>query len=275
MPIASKAAGELSVVRQVILDSTVIGRIAVATTGELEAAIARLSVVRKEGAKVLVTGTIVNEITATHPRQDVFDNLLATIARVCDGCLDVEAPEILRLELDEADPYTIITGKEPLPVSMLDGLKNAVKQEEVRKSYAEGGFGNDGLRHLLEALDPVRKKVRDQIESFAEYVDARRIPCLKGFLEVSHERGHIAKNECDPEALWKKGTAWRFATLMLLANEYRRLTRTQDKGEGSLTDLRIVIESAYSHEILTGDKEFVGCGQLANKIVSKPMVSLW
>ena len=44
-------------------------------------------------------------------------------------------------------------------------LKDAVNQEKVRRFYAKGGFGNDRLRHLLEALHPVRKKTRDQIES--------------------------------------------------------------------------------------------------------------
>ena len=157
-------------------------------------------------------------------------------------------------------------------MSALEALKDAVKQEEVKKFYAEGAFGNDGLRHLLEALDPVRKKVCHQIESFPEYAEARRIPCLKGLLQVCQERGHIPQKEWDAEALWKRGTAWRFSTLVYLANEYRRLTQTQKKGEGSLTDLRIVIEAAYSHEILTGDKEFVGCGELANTIIPKPAV---
>lgn len=230
---------------------------------------------KKKGAQVLVTGTIVHEIAATYTRQDRLDKLLATIARVCDGYLEVEAPEILKIELEEDDPYTIITGKKPLPISALEAVKDAVKQEEVKKFYQEGGFGNDGLRHLLEALDPVRKKLWDQIESFGEYVEARRVPCLKGLLQVCQERGHIPKKEWDAETLWKKGTAWRLAMLVLLANEYRRLTQTQKKGEGSLTDLRIVIEAAYSHEILTGDKEFGGSGVLANKIVSKPKVSLW
>jgi hypothetical protein len=181
----------------------------------------------------------------------------------------------MRVELEEDDPYAIITGKKPLPVSALEALKEAVKQDEVKTIYAVGGFGNDGLRHLLAALDPVRKSVRDQIESFREYVEARRIPCLRGLLQVSQERGYIPRKEWDAEALWKKVTAWRFSTLVYLANEYRRLTQTQEKGEGSLTDLRIVIEAAYSHEILTGDKELVGCGELANKIVSMPVVSLW
>lgn len=271
---SSEAAG-VPAVRQVILDSNVIGSIAASPSDQQDAAIARLGVAKRKGAQILVTGTIVNEIAATHAHQDTFDKLLATITRVCDGYLDAEAPEILRVELEEDDPYTIITGKKPLRVSVLEALKDAVKQEEVKKFYAEGGFGNDGLRHVLEALDPVRKKVRDEIESFPEYAEARRIPCLKGLLQVCQERGHIPKKEWDAEALWKKGTGWRFSTLVYLANEYRRLTQTQKKGEGSLTDLRIVIEAAYSHEILTGDKELVGCGELANKIVLKPVVSLW
>ena len=271
----SEAADDPPVVRLVVLDSNVIGSIAASSSEQQDAAVAQLDRIKREGAQIFVTGTIVHEIAATFARQDTFDKLLATITRVCDGCLDVEAPEVMRVELEEDDPYAIITGRKPLPVSALEALKDAVKQDEVKKFYALGGFGNDGLRHLLEALDPVRKSVRNQIESFGEYVEARRIPCLTGLLQVSQERGHIPRRDWDAEALWKKGTAWRFSTLVYLANEYRRLTQTQGKGEGSLTDLRVVIEAAYSHEILTGDKEFVGCGELANKIVSKPVVSLW
>ena len=261
--------------RQVILDTNVIGHIAASSSDQQDAAAARLAVAKKKGAQILVTGTVAHEITATYAREDTFDRLLATMIRVCDGCLDPEAPEIMRVELEEDDPYTIITARKPLPASMLEGLKDVVKQEEIKKFYAEGGFGNDGLRHLLEKLDPLRKLFRGEFESFRDYVEARRISCLKGLLQVSQERGHIPKKEWDAEALWKKGTAWRFATLVYLANEYRRLTQTQTKGEGSLTDLRIVIEAAYSHQILTADKEFVGCGMLANKIVTKPTVSLW
>ena len=261
--------------RQVVLDSNVIGRIAASAHDEQEAALARINAVREKGARVFVTGTTVHEIGATYVCQDKLDRLLATIARVCDGCLETEAPEILRLELDEDDPYTIITGREPLPVGALQAVKDAVKYKEIRNFYVEGGFGNDSLRYLLEALDPLRKKIRDQLEPFPDYVEARRIPCLTGLLEVSQEKGYIPKGEWDAKALWRKGTAWRFATLVLLANEYRRLTQTQQKGEGSLTDLRIVIEAAYAHEIITGDKEFVGCGELANRVVATPAVSPW
>jgi hypothetical protein len=262
-------------VRLVVLDSNVIGSIAASSSEQQDTAVAQLDRMRRKGAQLLVTGTIVHEIAATCARPNTFDKLLATIIRVCDGCLDAEAPEIMRLELEEDDPYAVITGRKSLPVSALEALTDAVKQDEVKKFYAEGGFGNDGLRHLLEALDPLRKSVRNQIESFREYVEARRIPCLRALLQVSQERGHIPRKEWDAETLWRKGTAWRFSTLVYLANEYRRLSQTQEKGEGSLTDLRIVIEAAYSHEILTGDKELVGCGELANKIVSRPVVSLW
>lgn len=264
----------VSTMRRVIIDSNIVGRIAASPPDQQNAAIARLDDVKKKGAVILVTGTIVNEIVATHAQRDTFDKLLAVLTRICDGCLDAEAPEVLRVELEEGDPYLALTGRKLLPVTT-QVLKDAAQDEEIKKFYAEGGFGNDGMRHLLEALDPLRKLVRDQIESFPEYAEARRIPYLKGFLQVCQDRGHIPKQERDAEALWRKGTAWRFSALVYLANEYRRLTRTQAKGEGSLTDLRIVIEGAYSDEILTGDKEFAGCGSLANRVASKPLVSLW
>lgn len=261
-------------VRQVILDTNVIGGIAASAAGEQDAALARLAVAKRQGAQILVTGTIVHEIGAT-PRSETLEKLLQAVIRACDGWLDLEAPDILKLELTEADPYSIVTARKPLPIEQLGELKEVVKDEAVKKFYAEGGFGNDRMRHLLEKLDPIRKKVRDQIESFPTYVEARRLPCLSGMLEVAQDKGYIPKKDRDLEALWKTGAAWKFSTLVLLANEYRRLTLTQKKGEGSLSDLRIAMEAAYSHEVLTRDKEFVGCGELANKIVSKPTISPW
>lgn len=261
--------------RLVVLDSSVIGGIAAAPTHEQDAAFARLAVAKKKGAQILVTPTIVGEIAATHARSETFEKLLKTILQACDGWLDLQAPEILRLELDEDDPYALITGRKAAALGELEALKEIVEDEEVKKFYEEGGYGYEGLRHLLEALDPVKKKVRDQIESFPEYAEARRRACLEGLLAVAQEKGHIAKKDWDAEALWQRGTAWRFSTLVLLANEYRRLTQTQKKGEGSLTDMRIVIEVAYSHELKTRDKELAGCGGLANKIMSKPAISSW
>lgn len=60
-----------------------------------------------------------------------------------------------------------------------------------------------------------------------------------------------------------------------MANEFRRLTGTQTKGEGCLSDLRTAIEGAYSHQIWTADIEFAECGKLVGRVQSKPAVVYW
>jgi hypothetical protein len=260
--------------REIVLDTNVIGRIACSPAQEREAAIARLAVVKRKGGHRVITPTVLSEIAATYAKEATFDKLLAILPVICDGCLDRDAPEILRFEVETDDPYAILTARDLLPVTA-QAIRDTVAEQEVQKFYAEGGFGNAGLRHLLDGLDPLRKMARNQLESFPEYVEARRVDWLNGFLSDSQERGVIPKREWDVEALWQKGAAWRFSTLVYLANEYRRLTQTQEKGEGCLTDLRIVIEAAYSHRLLTADKEFAGCGALANKVSRMPKILAW
>jgi len=261
--------------RETILDTNVIGRIACSPgPEERKAAIARLAVAKGKNGHLVITPTVLSEIAATFAKEAIFDKLLDTLPVICDGCLDREAPEILRLEVESDDPYSILTGRDLVPVTP-QAIKDTVAEQEVQDFYADGGFGNAGMRHLLDALDPLRRMARHQLESYREYVDARRVDWLNGFLSLLQERGIIPKQEWDVEVLWQKGTAWRFVTLVYLANEYRRLTQTQEKGEGCLTDLRIVIEAAYSHRLLTADKEFAGCGALANTVSAMPKISAW
>jgi hypothetical protein len=260
--------------RETVLDTNVIGRIACSPAEEREAAIARLAVVKGKNGHLVITPTVLSEIAATHAKEAIFERLLGTLPVICDGCLDRDAPEILRIEVESDDPYAILTARDLIPVTA-QAIKDTVAEKEVQEFYAEGGFGNAGLRHLLDALDPLRKLARNHIESFREYVDGRRVDWLNGFMSLLQERGIIPRRQWDVEVLWRKGIAWRFSTLVYLANEYRRLTQTQEKGEGCLSDLRIVIEAAYSHRLLTADKEFVGCGALANSVSAMPKISAW
>lgn len=260
--------------KEIVLDTNVIGRIACFPAQEQEAAVARLAVVKGKGGHRVITPTILSELAATYAKQAIFDKLLAVLPVICDGCLDRDAPEVLRIEAETDDPYAILTAKDLIPVTA-QAIRDTVAEQEVQKFYAEGGFGNAGLRHLLDALDPLRKMARNHLESFPEYVEARRVDWLNGFLSLLQERGIIPKRELDVDILWQKGAAWRLSTLVYLANEYRRLTQTQQKGEGCLTDLRIVIEAAYSHRLMTADKEFAGCGVLANMLTRMPKIVAW
>ena len=259
----------------VTLDSNVIGAIAAMRAAEQEAELERLKALRASGARLLITPTILDEIAATYRSQSTLEKLIATVRTACDGLLSLGAHEILGIEALEADPRARVTSAPIIPITELEDLESALQGKDVQKFYEQGGFGNKDLKHLLEALDPVAKAARKELSTFTAYVDDRRRDCLDAIVSCAREKGYLPERDYPHDALWEHGAAWRFAILVYLANEFRRLTRTQQKGEGCLTDLRIVIESAYCAEIKTRDGEFVACGQLASQSAPVPTVSAW
>ena len=263
--------------RETILDSSIIGTVAGLPPDAQRAALARLRVARTSRAAVLVvTPTILGELAATYARQPVFESLVTTLTELCDGVLDTDAPELLGIELEHPEPYDEIASRPLTPVTR-EAIEEAVKEPDVQAFYAVGGFGNDGLKGLLANLDPLRKLVRGRLETFREYVEARKREWLAGFLDDLRDKGAIPNKVWDPEDVWRRGAAWRLSSIVYLANEYRRLAQLQlrGKGAGSLSDLRIVIEAAYSHELLTADKEFYECGRAANGLVRHPRFTGW
>jgi hypothetical protein len=263
--------------REVVLDSSVIGTLAGAPPDSQGAAIARLRVVRaKTSTALVITPTILGELAATYARQPVFESLVTTLTQVCDGVLDTDGPELLRIELEHPQPYDAIVSR-PLIAVTRAAIEETVKEPEVQAFYAAGGFGSNQMKGLLANLDPLRKLVRGRLESFPEYVEARRTQWLAGLLEDLRKRGAIPNKAWDPEDVWRRGAAWRLSSIVYLANEYRRLAQAQlrGKGAGSLSDLRIVIEAAYSHEVVTADKEFLACGKAANGLVKHPRFTAW
>lgn len=258
--------------RDVVLDTNVIGTIAAAPEPEQAKLLVPLQVAKLNGARLLLTPTILHEIAHTYSNPDLLKKLVAVARSLCAGILPLQAWEIFKAEVDHDDPYSFITTQALLPIESLDDLEDATKVEEVRKFYEAGAFGNKGMRRLLSKLDPYIKLMKAEPLSFAQFVDGCRLARLTDWLAAAKDRG-VVEQMPDVEALWKRAVGIRLLILVQLANEYRRLTRTQKKGEGCLTDLRIVSEAAYSHEIRTQDGEFIECVRLVETVSNTPKIA--
>lgn len=262
--------------REVVLDTSVVGTVAGQSPSDREASVARLQAARARGDALVVTPTILAELAATYRKQPLFDKVVSVLIDVCDGVLDTDAPEVLRIELEDSQPYDAITSRPWMSVTR-GQIEAAVLDPKVQAFYDAGAFGSEKTKGLLACLDPLRKVARKQLGTFEEYVEARRRACLADFLAGLVKRRVIPDKARDPDEVWSRGAAWRLWSTVCLANEYRRLADLQlpGKGAGSLSDLRIVIEAAYAHEILTADKEFYECGRAANGLVRHPRFSAW
>jgi len=262
--------------RDVVLDSNVIARLALADDGQRAAARARLGVQRRRGARFVLTDTVVAELSATYRSQGKFERLLDTAQDTCEGILPVSANELFQLELTDSDPYTYVTTQALLPRSTFDAVRSATGDPEVIAFFEKGAFGNEGMKHLLDVLDPVAKKLRPMLpKTFREFAEERKLNAFKMLLDAAVERGHISAADRDLSPLWDRAIGWRFSTLVYTANEYRRVMGTHTKGPGCLSDLRICFEAAYSHELWTSDREFAACGQMANELCCTPKVTYW
>jgi hypothetical protein len=258
----------------VILDSNVIGGIAAASGDQQKDEFEKLERLRTSGARLVITPTIPDEIAAAYRSPSKIEKLIATVRATCQGVLSLGASEILTIEATEADPQAKLAAAPILPMEEID-LEGAMQSEDVKTFFENGGFGHKRLKHILEPLDRLAKTVAKDLSTFAAFVEARRHDCLDALVGDARGKGYLPDQEYDLDALWQRGAAWRFATLVYLANEFRRLTKTQQKGEGCMTDLRIVIEAAYSAEVRTRDGEFVACSELARQITAVPAVCTW
>lgn len=150
----------------------------------------------------MLSSTGLTELGATYKNEAKLDRLMQALTRSCEGILPTPSEEMIRLEAEQGNVYDVVTGRSLLSVGDLEArIAEAVKDENVKKFFEEGAFGNKEMKHLLDALDPLRKKLKDKLGSFVEYERARRIAALKAFMTVSHERGRIPKVPDDLETL--------------------------------------------------------------------------
>lgn len=259
--------------RIIVLDANIVARLALCSEGQWAAASARLRVAAGKGGRFVLCPTVLTEICATYRNDGKLARLLGTAAEVCGGLLPLDAFALLRTEAEAADPYTLVTGSPLLQIPTKEDVGKAVANEDVAAFYAEGMFGYDKLRSSLEAIDKLPAADKKTL-TFSAYF-AQRLTLLGDLLEMAAQKGRIPTQPYDAQALWDRAASWRFLTSMLLATVFRRARGIHLKAEGCMTDLRLVIESGYAHEIWTADKELAECGILAREYAKCPRLLYW
>jgi len=261
--------------RYIVLDTNLFSVIAHFDEERQYSALARIQAAKRSGGRFVLSPTVMTELGGTHHHNPaLFERLIAIAHQMCDVLSSFDTYDLLRLEIETEDPFSVVNTKTPYQIPSMPELEEALDAPEVKAFFATGMFGYDQLRHALDPLDRVPKEVRRSL-TFKEYLDWGRLNAMKGLLENAAAKGRIPHVPDDLEAIWKRGAAWRFLTTMLLATEFRRIKGIHKKGEGCLTDMRIVIDSGYAHEVWTADQEFAACGVLARRHVRIPRIQLW
>lgn len=267
-----------------ILDTNVFADLASEDAARRKVTTERLDALHKERLLTAVTGTVLTEIAATLGNVRKLKALIDTVTTRVDVFLPFEAGELVKIELAQEDPASII-GDQPLySTKALTKVFEAVKDPEIEAFFRAGGFQYGRLRNLLPKLDAEIEKLKaEDLPSFSEYVKGSELEHVKAVLELAIASGELNNVDMSPEALkalLARGKSTRMLVLMTLANTYRRAKRWVEKKErtkaaGALSDTRIIVESAYSDVLLTADAEFVACGELVNEVVAEPKIRVW
>jgi hypothetical protein len=260
--------------RYIVLDTNLYSIIGHFDDEHRHAALARIQAEKREGARFVLSPTVMTELGATHKKPDLLGKLVDIVHQTCDVLSPWDTYDLLRVEVESEDPFTEVNETPFYQVPSMKDLQDALAAPEVKEFFATGMFGYDQLRHALDPLDRIPRELRRSL-TFKSYLDWGRIKAIRGLLEQAAAKGRIARVPDDLEGIWTRSVAWRFLTTMLLATEFRRIKQIHKKGEGCMTDLRVIIDSAYAHEVWTADQEFAACGSLAKHHARTPRIELW
>jgi F0F1-type ATP synthase delta subunit len=265
---------------QIVLDTCVFRDFSSGLAQEKAKALAVLQDLRAHGATFVIAPQTLVEVS--RGQLQTVERRVQVVKEVCDGILPHHAGEIMAAELTLPNPYTALASDAIVTVDRLAAIEEVLRHEDVQAFLQDQRVDNKNLKHLLDPIDTaVRGTKRSEVPPFAEFAEEMRSSVLRWLLEHAIAKGKLKMklplSDTDIERLWKRGIAYRLVVFILLANEYRRIMKTQLKGEGCMTDLRLVIESAYSEELFTRDEEFYACGHLLNEagLVSAPRFKFW
>lgn len=218
----------------------------------------------------VITLDCVKEISLAPPQARM--KLIQAVKAVCNCIITPDARSILAMDATDPNPYRTASRVKDLPVDRLDKLEEIITYWDVREFMGHQRFTYDQLRTVLGALEHIRVP-KKTAPSFPDFVEELRIGALRSLLDAAVARGALKhpayRKEQDLEIIWRRCIAYRILTCFLLANEYRRVLG-QGTLEGSMTDMRQVIESSYVDGFLTRDRQLFECGQLVNQVVHQP-----
>lgn len=236
---------------------------------------------KKRGIDIVLPPHAANEVARASEKKVKI--LIEAAQRVCVGLIDFPADELMRMELRESNPHAYYMKRSYLETGIVKRIPSIRDVEEVRRAHQDEKIEYDALREILPEFGKAVKARgmvpgKEKIDPFDLFVKKMRSAYLRDLLDHASRKGYIEKSsvsKVDLDKLWEVGMAYRFSTVVVLANEYRLLSGELSKQEGSMTDLRIAIECAYTDGVITNDREFHHCGVLASEVVGAPKFFFW
>jgi hypothetical protein len=216
---------------------------------------------RRNGCLILFSPAVGREIAKTHKQKR--DEIIRFLMVECSGFTIDQAADILRTELQ-----ALTTGVpwQPVPPEPTSRLRSMLSDRFV----------------LQELGDPANRPDEDAVELLAgltKELAVQRLVPFKQFLAKT--MGHLGSRILEAGVLlgipnarqalrkardyhWiKKDTHGIVSNIALMAANVWRRRNNLGKGEGSLSDIRLVIEASHGAYFLTCDKELVRGYRLA------------
>ena len=266
--------------RLAILDTCVVADLAKQDDTSRKVTSTKLQDLREERLLTTISGTGIAEACQSQ-NPNTRKSLVDTVVSRVDVYLQLQASDLLRMEIAEKDPVAVF-GSQPLESPESLARLDVVTAPEIIEFARNGGLESSKVANLLPVLDSEIRKL-EGIETFGEAVDRYELGQVKVLVERATAAGELRDPDMSEEALsavLRRGKATRMFALMLIGNTYRRAKKwvdekQQSKAAGALSDIRIAAEAAYCEAVFTTDSEFLAVGKLINEIVPTPVFRRW
>lgn len=191
-----------------------------------------------KGVQFVMTPQVLGEIGGAMYGSTATGARILDVAKIlCDGNLTVQGKDVVNIELSDVNPFGRISDYKLATFDDLEDMSKVIKHPLVQQFYKEAPAERKEMSTLLDVLDPVLKGVRrSEIPPFAEYCRERERPTFKSLIDQYQSRSAGSKNfdtsDHGLDKLWQRALALRMMTLILIANEHRKLEKARHNREG-------------------------------------------
>jgi predicted nucleic acid-binding protein len=267
--------------RLAVLDTNVIADLASKNPVRQQVTTERLDALHKEGLLTAVTSAVLVEMVTTLETR-TRKTLIDTVASRVDVYLPFGAGDVVRMELSERDPKTVMGDRTLMSARGLARVLDEVEEPDIAAYLQVRQAQDERVKRLAPQEDPKIRQLT-KLPTFADHARRNELTTARGFGEFLCAQAGWDAVDIRPKAmrsLLRRGKAVRMGVLMSLAFHYRRAqewfeNKQTPKPAGALSDAPIVGAAAYAHVLLTADKEFIACGKLLNDLVAQPNIRRW
>lgn len=221
---------------------------------------------RRNGCQILISPSVGREIAKTHKKKRT--EIVEALIRECTGFTLEQAGHLLKIEVEELVSGVKWVPPRPEPIWRLRSLTDdRFVVKELGDPAAQKGL--DWTRSLEKAIRGLKGK---KLGSFEDFLREHLGALCELVLKTGHETGlvpqrHVIRDV--PAVNWVKAemTGVLANVALIAANVWRR-KKGLGKGEGSLSDIRLVIEASHASTFLTCDQELVNSYELAASVIT-------